>query len=103
MSLKALAEAALQQCAPRTLPAHSSVEVPAHSSPENETVRTLSDGEKSALAIAQIAIEQASLTDEQKASRLSDIEHAPSIAHFWAALHESDQKTLKEKKCNIEK
>jgi rubrerythrin len=43
MSLKALAEAALQQCAPRTLPARSSNEAPAHSSSKSEDVRTLQD------------------------------------------------------------
>ena len=46
--------------------------------------RTLSDGEKSALAIAERAIARAALTDEQKASRLADLRRDPTIARFWA-------------------
>ena len=41
MGLKALAEAALQQCLPRTLPAQSSVDSAAHCNPENGHPRTL--------------------------------------------------------------
>ena len=41
MGLKALAEAALQQCVPRTLPAQSSVDCAAHCNPENGHPRTL--------------------------------------------------------------
>jgi hypothetical protein len=41
MSLKALANAALLQCAERTLPAHSIKEAPAHSSQQNDEPRTL--------------------------------------------------------------
>ena len=46
--------------------------------------RTLSDGEQSALAIAERAIARASLTAEQKASRLADLRRDPAIARFWA-------------------
>jgi hypothetical protein len=91
MSLKALAEAALQQCAPRTIDRTSPQISPAHYPLENETVRTLSDGEKSALAIAERAIALAALTDTQKTSRLADIEREPSIAYFWAQLQHHDE------------
>ena len=47
-------------------------------------VRQLSVGEQSALAIAERAIAQAALTDEQKASRLTDLRRDPAIAKFWA-------------------
>ena len=43
MGLKALAEAALQQCVPRTLPAQCSVGNTAHYNPENSSDRTLQD------------------------------------------------------------
>ena len=46
--------------------------------------RQLSDGEQSALAIAERAIARAALTDEQKASRLADLRRDPAIARFWA-------------------
>ena len=53
--------------------------------------RTLSDGEKSALAIAERAIARAALTDEQKASRLDDLRRDPAIAKFWAMAWPSDE------------
>ena len=84
MGLKAMAQAALQQCAPRTIDRTLAETSPAHSPVENEIVRTLSDGEQSALAIAERAIAQAALTDEQKASRLADLRRDPAIARFWA-------------------
>ena len=43
MGLKAMAQAALQQCAPRTIDRTLAETSPAHSPVENETVRTLSD------------------------------------------------------------
>ena len=46
-------------------------------SPENETDAT---------AVATGAIAQASLTDEQKTSRLADLRRQPQIARFWAKL-----------------
>ena len=84
MGLKAMAQAALQQCAPRTIDRTLAEISPAHLPVENESVRTLSDGEQSALAIAERAIAQAALTDEQKASRLADLRRDPAIARFWA-------------------
>ena len=48
------------------------------------TERTLSDGEQSALAIAEQAIARAALNDQQKASRLADLRRDPAIARFWA-------------------
>lgn len=84
MGLKAMAEAALQQCATRTIDRTLREEVPAHSSSENAPIRTLSDGEQSALAIAERAIARASLTAEQKASRRADLRRDPAIARFWA-------------------
>ena len=84
MGLKAMAEAALQQCAPRTIDRTLSDAVPAHSSVEKQVDRTLSDGEQSALAIAERAIARAALTTEQKASRIADIRSDPAIARFWA-------------------
>ena len=84
MGLKAMAEAALQQCAPRTIERTLPEILPAHYPLENEAVRTLSDGEKSALAIAERAIARAALTDEQKASRLADLRRDPAVARFWA-------------------
>ena len=48
MSLKALAEAALQQCAPRTLPAQSGVESTAQYTSENSQDRTLPSDESAA-------------------------------------------------------
>ena len=91
MGLKAMAEAALQQCAPRTIDRTLSDAVPAHSSAEKEVDRTLSDGEKSALAIAERAIARAALTDEQKTSRLDDLRRDPAIAKFWALAWPSDE------------
>jgi hypothetical protein len=38
------------------------------------------------MRLAILAIEQAALPDEQKASRLADLREAPGIATFWAAL-----------------
>ena len=38
---------------------------------------------------AEHAIAQASLTDEQKASRLADLRRKPEIAKFWARLFDS--------------
>ena len=84
MGLKAMAEAALQQCAPRTIDRTLDEVAPAHCTPQTDTPRTLSDGEKSALAIAERAIARAALTDEQKASRLDDLLRDPAIAKFWA-------------------
>ena len=84
MGLKAMAQAALQQCAVRTIERTTLKEAPAHSPPKNESVRTLSDGEQSVLAIAEQAIARAALTDEQKASRLADLRRDPAIARFWA-------------------
>ena len=46
--------------------------------------RALSDGEQSALAIAERAIARASLTPKQKASRIADLHNDPAIARFWA-------------------
>ena len=46
--------------------------------------RQLSDGEKSALTIAEKAIARAALTDEQKAARVADLRRDPVIARFWA-------------------
>ena len=98
MGLKAMAEAALQQCAPRTIGRTLPEISPAHCPLEKETVRTLSDGEKSALAIAERAIAQASLTDEQKALRLADLRRDPAIARFWAlAWPEASDSSSKEK------
>ena len=56
----------------------------AHLSIEVNSERILSDGEKSALAIAERAIAQAALTDEQKSARLADSRRDPAIARFWA-------------------
>lgn len=58
-------------------------------SPKNETDAT---------AIATRAIAQASLTDEQKASRLADLRRDPAIARFWAlAWPEALNSSSKEK------
>ena len=46
--------------------------------------RQLSGVEQSSLAIAERAIAQAALTDEQRASRLNDLRRDPAIARFWA-------------------
>jgi hypothetical protein len=102
MSLKALANAALQQCAPRTLPAHLSDEAPAHSSLESEYVRTLQtapdhDRYAESLRLARLAIARAALSDEQKRSRIRDIEKEPSIAPFWAQHCRDDQNAEKAK------
>ena len=86
MSLKALAEAALQQCAPRTLPAQCSVDSTAHCNPENGQPRTLPSDETEAMQIAARAIATASLTDEQKAARLADLRRDPAIAKFWSLV-----------------
>ena len=53
--------------------------------------RQLSDGEKSALAIAERAIARAALTDEQKASRRDDLRRDPAIAKFWAMVWPADK------------
>lgn len=84
MTLKALAEAALQQCAERTTERTSLEIAPAHSPIENASLRTLCDGEKSALAIAERAIARAALTHEQKGARVADLLRDPAIAKFWA-------------------
>ena len=55
-----------------------------HPCVEINSERTLSDGEKSALAIAERAIAQAALTHEQKRARLADLRRDPAIARFWA-------------------
>ena len=93
MGLKALAHAALQQCAPRTIERASIEIVPAHSSSENAPLRTLCDGEQSALAIAERAIARAALTPEQKASRIADLHNDPAIARFWALAWPSEDLT----------
>lgn len=74
MGLKAMAEAALQQCAPRTIERTLPAVAPAHSPLENETVRTLSDGDKSALAIAESAIAKAALTPSPATRRCIECE-----------------------------
>lgn len=52
--------------------------------PSRTIERALSDGEQSALAIAEQAIARAALTDEQKLARLADLRRDPAIARFWA-------------------
>lgn len=89
MGLKAMAEAALQQCAPRTIDRTLSDAVPAHSSVEKEVDRTLSEREKLALALAEKAIEQASISAKQKSERRADL--TPGIAPFWAVFWEPNQ------------
>jgi hypothetical protein len=49
------------------------------------------------LRLARIAIAHAALSDEQKQSRLADIDREPSIAHFWAQLYRDEQKKECEK------
>ena len=86
MSLKALAEAALQQCALRTLPAQHDVNSTAQCNGEIVTMRTLPSGESDAMRIATRAIAMAALTDEQRLSRLADLQRDPAIARFWALV-----------------
>lgn len=80
MGLKALAAAALQECADstlhRTLPESSSAQYPG----EIDQSRTLPD------PVAVKAIALASLTDAEKAARLADLRRDPAIAKFWAAV-----------------
>lgn len=44
------------------------------------------DAVSDALTIAEWAIAQAALTDEQKRARLADLRRRPEIAKFWARL-----------------
>lgn len=60
--------------------------ISARSPVDEASVRTLSDGEKSALAIAERAIARAALTDEQKASRHADLRRDPTFARFWSLV-----------------
>ncbi len=83
MTLKALAEAALQQCAPRTIPAQSNADRTAHYDSENGHPRTLPNDETEAMRIASRTIAMAALTDEQTLSRLADLRRDPAIARFW--------------------
>ena len=64
MSLKALAEAALQHCAPRTLPAQSSVERSAQYKPENSQDRTLQDDDSVAPDAARFWLNLTQRVDE---------------------------------------
>ena len=45
-----------------------------------------SDAVSDALTLAEWAIAQAALTDQQTAARLADLRRRPEIARFWAAL-----------------
>jgi hypothetical protein len=56
-----------------------------------EIVALLQGQQQHAMHLAQIAIEQAALTDEQKASRLADLKRDPAIATFWAQIIHGDQ------------
>jgi len=80
MGLKALAVAALQECAPRTLPSTLPESSSAQYRAETDRVRTLPDP----VAIAAIAM--TSLTDAEKAARLADLRRDPAIARFWALV-----------------
>lgn len=51
--------------------------------------RTLSEREKLALALAEKAIEQASISAKQKSERRADL--TPGIAPFWAVFWEPNQ------------
>ena len=64
MSLKALAEAALQHCAPRTLPAQSGVERSAQYKPENSQDRTLQDDDSVAPDAARFWLNLTQRVDE---------------------------------------
>ena len=64
MSLKALAEAALQHCAPRTLPAQSGVESTAQYKPENLQDRTLQDDDSVAPDAARFWLNLTQRVDE---------------------------------------
>ena len=74
MGLKAMAEAALKQCAPRTIDRTLDEVAPGHYTPQTDTPRTLSDGEKSALAIAESAIAKAALTPSPATRRCIECE-----------------------------
>ena len=98
MSLKALAQAALLQCAPCTMPAQCSVDNTAHCKPENGQPRTLPLNESGAMQVAARAIEMAALTDEQRLSRLADQQRDRAIARFWAlAWPEARDASLRDK------
>ncbi len=85
MTLKALAEAALQLCAERTLPRTLPEKQTAHYTPENQDDRTLQDGDEGeAMELAKRAIQMAALTDEQRAARIADARRDPAIARLWA-------------------
>jgi len=86
VGLKALAVAALQQCAPRTIDSTLQEITPAHHQQVAQSARTLSAAEQTLLILARRAIVMAELTPEQRASRLADVEQTPAIARFWAAL-----------------
>ena len=105
MGLKALAVAALQQCAPRTNERTLLELATAQSPPRSEVARTLCDAEsatvaaandallpadrqRAAMALAEQAIAQAALTDEQKLARRADLTNNPEITGFWARLLE---------------
>ena len=69
MGLKALAEAALQQCAARTIDRTLPETTPAHSPVDGEGARTLSETERQALELARAAIARAALTTNQQIGR----------------------------------
>ena len=92
MGLKALAEAALQHCAPRTIDRTLPETTPAHSPVDGEGPRTLCETERLALELTRRAIARAALTADQRTSRLEDIERSPELARFWVAIWPPDDK-----------
>ena len=86
MGLKALAEAALQQCAPRTIDRTLPQTTPVHSPVDADDPSTLSGTERQALELARLAIARAALSAEQRTARLTDLERTPELARFWAAV-----------------
>jgi hypothetical protein len=65
--------------------------IPAIREHKPEIIAMLKGQQEHALHLARLAIARAALTDEQKASRLDDVQHAPLIAFFWAQLQRDDE------------
>jgi hypothetical protein len=63
-----------------------------------EIVALLRGRREHAMHLARLAIARAALTPEQRASRIRDIERAPSIARFWIEMDRDEIREEMDKK-----
>jgi hypothetical protein len=61
--------------------------IPAILENKPEIVALLRGQQEHAMHLAKLAIAKAALTDEQRASRLADLERNPGIAPFWIQIY----------------